>query len=124
MCISSALLALVDADKQNYNAVMGLLWLVSAVGDRELSHIENSYMRVLMWSIHDVCSWMRHIPWNTTVLPKSGVSIDARRDFGRTVVSPLAMLWSKRSDGGHHDTVSAGETVFTCACRHHKETGF
>ena len=43
MCISSALLALVDADKQNYNAVMGLLWLVSAVGDRELSHIENSY---------------------------------------------------------------------------------
>ena len=34
------------------------------------------------------------------------------------------MLWPKRSDGGHHDTVSAGETVFTCACRHHKETGF
>lgn len=50
--------------------------------------------------------------------------IAATPDFGRTVVSPLAMLWSKRSDGGHHDTVSAGETVFTCACRHHKETGF
>ena len=43
MCISSALLALVDADKQNYNAVMGLLWLISVVGSYELSHIENSY---------------------------------------------------------------------------------
>ncbi|WP_165506327.1 hypothetical protein [Bifidobacterium longum] len=46
VCISSALLALVDADKQNYNAVMGLLWLISVVGSYELSHIENSYMTV------------------------------------------------------------------------------
>ncbi len=35
-----------DADKQNYNAVMGLLWLISVVGSYELSHIENSYMTV------------------------------------------------------------------------------
>ncbi|MCB4915135.1 hypothetical protein [Bifidobacterium pseudocatenulatum] len=45
---SSAPLALVDADKQHYNAVTVIPWPIIVGCDRELIHIENGYGTVSM----------------------------------------------------------------------------
>ncbi|BAQ30130.1 hypothetical protein BBSC_0050 [Bifidobacterium scardovii JCM 12489 = DSM 13734] len=48
MCFSSALLALVNADKQYYNADTAVNRPVSAVECCEIIHIENGYRTVSM----------------------------------------------------------------------------
>lgn len=46
--IFGVVLALVDADKQHYNAVTVIPWPIIVGCDRELIHIENGYGTVSM----------------------------------------------------------------------------